>query len=457
MAMPDLKALEDHLQQMELDLKMQFDHDAMQLGSSDARVILDKARQAAEDARRQVESQITNFRNRGPNPVFEFQDKFPTGPRAEESALYNSGLSAIQQRQYDRAIALFDRALGQKGSRADGALYWKAFAQGRLVRTDDALATLALLRKDYPQSRYLGEAKVLEADVRKMAGQKIDPQTLDANDEIKLLAINGIANTEPDRAIPLLEGVLGATNTLSNKKRALYVLALNEDPRAHQILLRYAKGAGSPELQAEAIRYLASRRDSPTRNAELKDIYESTQDVNVRRAIVDAYRSAGDKASLIAVAMARNENADIRRSALNSLSNLAAPPELWTLYQQEADRDLRLQMVSVFASMGAADQLNTIAKTDKDSEVRVRAVRSMGNIGSDRTGATLIGLYSTEQDRDVRRAVVQALGNQNNAEGLVAIARKEADLDLKREIVRRLSEMAPKNKVAAEYLMEVIK
>ena len=80
MAMPDLKALEDHLQQMELDLKMQFDHDAMQLGTSDARVILDKARQAAEDARRQVESQITNFRNQGPNPVFEFQDKFPIGP-----------------------------------------------------------------------------------------------------------------------------------------------------------------------------------------------------------------------------------------------------------------------------------------------------------------------------------------------------------------------------------------
>ena len=54
--------------------------------------------------------------------------------------------------------------------------------------------------------------------------------------------------------------------------------------------------------------------------------------------------------------------------------------------------------------------------------------------------------------------MISALGNQNNAEGLVAIARKETkDLELKREIVRRLAEMAPTSKVAADYLMEVIK
>ena len=55
------------------------------------------------------------------------------------------------------------------------------------------------------------------------------------------------------------------------------------------------------------------------------------------------------------------------------------------------------------------------------------------------------------------RTIITALGAQNNAEGLVAIARKESSLPLKTEIVRQLSDMAPKSKVAADYLMEIIK
>ena len=55
-------------------------------------------------------------------------------------------------------------------------------------------------------------------------------------------------------------------------------------------------------------------------------------------------------------------------------------------------------------------------------------------------------------------AIISALGNQNNDTGLVTLARKETkDLELKREIVRRLAEMSRTSKVAADYLLEVIK
>jgi len=66
-------------------------------------------------------------------------------------------------------------------------------------------------------------------------------------------------------------------------------------------------------------------------------------------------------------------------------------------------------------------------------------------------------LYSSEQDQPTRMAVIGALASQNNAEGLVSIARKEGSLALKKEIVKQLSEMAPRSKVAADYLMEIIK
>ncbi len=182
----------------------------------------------------------------------------------------------LQQHQYDRAIAAFDRVITDKDPRADGALYWKAFAEYKLAHTQDALAAIASLRTDYPQSRYLGDAKVLEVDVRKSTGQPVDLNTLAADEEIKILAIQGIQKSAPDRAIPLLEGVLTQSNPLQVKKQAIYVLALSDDPRAHDVLMRYAKGAGNPDLQVEAIRYLASRRDKQTTSADLRSIYESS-------------------------------------------------------------------------------------------------------------------------------------------------------------------------------------
>ena len=106
-----------------------------------------------------------------------------------------------------------------------------------------------------------------------MAGQPVNPASMD-DDDLKLLAINGIKNTDPERAIPLLEGVLSATNSLRVKKQALYVLAsMPNQPRRVQILLNYAKGAGNPDLQIEAIRYLAANRDKQTTAADLMQIY----------------------------------------------------------------------------------------------------------------------------------------------------------------------------------------
>jgi HEAT repeat protein len=115
-------------------------------------------------------------------------------------------------------------------------------------------------------------------------------------------------------------------------------------------------------------------------------------------------------------------------------------------------------MVSAFASMGALEQLTQVLKMEKDVEVRRRAIRSLGSVRSDKTRQMLVDLYAGEQDIDNRRAVISALGSQDNAEALVTIARKETNLPLKTEIVRRLSEMANRgNKIAAEYMLEILK
>jgi HEAT repeat protein len=435
---------------------VQIAHDAARWADEDAmRAAEEQARVAGEKAREDSELIRERLREAMPPMRLDMQDRpfAVMSGQDSESSSYSAGLSLLQNRQYDQAINRFDRAIAAKGSHADGAWYWKAFAQYKLGKSEDALASIATLRKDFPQSRYLTDAKVLEADVRKPSIDRID------DDEIKLLAIQGIQNSDPAKAAQLAATLLSGTNSLRVKRQALYILALSDQPSAHELLLSYAKGNGNPDLQREAINYLATRRTKqPTTSSELKQIYEATNDPSIRRAIIDAYRLTGDKASLLSVASAGGTPVEIRSQAIRNLSDVAAPTDLWALYQKEEDKDLRIAMVRSFSSMGAVEQLLQIAKSDKDPSVRQQAIRSLGSQKIDKTGTTLVDMYGTETDKDAKMAIISALANQNNDTGLVALARKETkDVELKRQLVTKIAEMSGRSKVAQDYLLEVIK
>ena len=146
-----------------------------------------------------------------------------------------------------------------KGSRADAALYWKAYAQDRLGQRAEALSTISALARDYPKSRYLKEAKALEAEVRRNAGQPVRPQD-QADEDLKLMAIAALQNQSPEQAIPMLEKLLAGTSSPKLKERALFVLAQSDSPQAREVLRDIAKGSSTPELQSRAISYLGRSR-----------------------------------------------------------------------------------------------------------------------------------------------------------------------------------------------------
>ena len=130
--------------------------------------------------------------------------------RDRESSLYEQGNNAIYEGRWDRAVTYFTRLADLKGTRADSALYWKSYAQNRLGQRADALSTIAELTKSYPNSRYLKEAKALEVEVRGRRGQPVRPEA-QADEELKLIAINALANSDPAQAVPLLEKLLSGT------------------------------------------------------------------------------------------------------------------------------------------------------------------------------------------------------------------------------------------------------
>src|SRR6202040_809830 len=106
------------------------------------------------------------------------------------------------------------------------------------------------------------------------------------NDEdLKLMALNGLMQSDPDRAIPLIENLLKGSSSRRIKAQALYVLAQNNSPRGQQVVEQIARGGGNPDLQLKAINYIgASKRrqgnNTATTPAMFPEIYASSNDVN---------------------------------------------------------------------------------------------------------------------------------------------------------------------------------
>ena len=331
-----------------------------------------------------------------------FQQPFGMGRQTSADSLYERGQNALDRRRWDEALTDFTQAASRGGNRGDGALYWKAYTLNKLGRRDEAVAALAELRKSYPSSRWLDDAKALEMEVKQASGQPVSPES-QTDEDLKLMALNGLMQSDPDRSIPTLEGLLKSAQSPRLKERALFVLAQSSLPKAQQVVEQVARGAGNPDLQVKAIQYLAQTRrrnadgQQQAANGQLfSEVYSSSNDATVKRAILDAL---------------------------------------------VMNRD--------------SDRLLQVVKTEKTPELRADAVRRLSSIRSANTADALAGTYGGEQDKNVKRAIIDSLYSQNNVKAMVVCARSEKDPEMVRFIVSRIASM--KSPEAVDYLMEILK
>jgi HEAT repeat protein len=371
--------------------------------------------------------------------------------REREAQWYSEGQNAADEYRWDRALSYFTRVAELKGSKADAALYWKAFAQNRLGQRSEALATINELSKNYANSPYRRQATVLEAEVKRDIGQPVRPQD-SADDEVKLMALQALQNTAPEEAVPMLEKVLEGTSSRRVKQRALYVLAQSKSPRAREVLRNYAKGSSTPELQSQAIQYLGVHGGADSRTV-LAEVYSTTSDVDVKRRILRAFMTAGEKDRLFKAAQGE-QNPELRMEAVSQLGAMGAHEELWQLYQKESSADVKRRIIRSMMAGGSVDRLIELAKSEQNPELRREAVRALGQLRSARTGDVLQQIYASDNNVDVKKSVVNALFIQDNATALVGLARKEQDVTMKKEIVSRLSNM--RSKIATDYMIELL-
>ena len=438
------------------------------------------------------------------------QAVWTTGRRGdEESADYERGVSSLDHGRFEQAVKAFEEVIAAGGKRADGALYWKAYALNRLGKGGEALATIDDLLKKHASSRWANDARALQVEVRQASGRPVNPSQ-ESDEELKLIALNGIVMRDPDRGIPLVEQILAGTASPRMKERALFVLAQSGSPRAKTIVVDIAKGKGNPDLQLRALDYLGGFGGGPDVPL-LVEVYKATADIDVKKRVIRSLAVAGGRnrvfvgnlgsaytigqafeAEALAKAAVAGEKVRVDAEEVRVLAEKAraeaeaargeyaeaakayakvrstgsserekareakakeAAEALWGLYLGESVVDLKREILRNMYIGGQPERLIQVARTEKNQDLRRAAIQGLMFSRDAKTTETLLGLYRDEKDLTVKRQIIDSLSG--SAAALVQLARQETDPTLRKRLVERLSYM--KDKEATDYMVELLK
>jgi tetratricopeptide (TPR) repeat protein len=322
---------------------------------------------------------------------------------AQEPAAYADARQLIDDGRFAEAVAKLEAMLSDLNTvsptrgvqeKLDAALYWKAYSLSKQGEYTDALSAIDVIQQKFGNSGWLKDANALKLELQQATGQAVSPDA-QPDEELKLLALRGLMQNDPDRAVPMIEQLLAGDSSTRVKENAIFVLSQSHTDRARQIIATIARDSAHPDLQLRAIRYLGVSNDEQSR-ALLADVYRTATDAGVKRAVL--------------------------RGLMISRSTAA---------------------------------LNTIARSETDRSLQRDAIRNIGLIRSPEASAALKALYTADASTDVKNDVINAMFLQQDAAGLVALARAEPNVELKKAIVQKLSIM--KSSEATDYLMELLK
>lgn len=287
-------------------------------------------------------------------------DKSPSGT----DPVYDAGLKAMDEARWSDAVKQFDKVAAGKSDRVEAALYWKAYSLEKIGRGDDASAACEKLRTDRPASRWNRDCtvlrmqngqrvftlkqddlneRVMDAQVRasdavqraKMyridARDYVDVAPRDPNDEIKLIALNSVLQQKPSEAVPMLRSYILSDRPVSERRRALFILARSKAPEAQALLTEIANNKTDTSLQRAAVQTLATGRGKQA-GPELLTIYRNSTDKEVKRAAVSGLFVAGDATDLVELARSEKD-LNMKREIVTQLALMHDPAA--TAYMEE--------------------------------------------------------------------------------------------------------------------------
>jgi tetratricopeptide (TPR) repeat protein len=400
-----------------------------------------------------------------------------------DSADYERGTSFLDSGRYDRAIESFDQVISKNGKKADGAMYWKAYALQRLGKRDEAIRTIEELLKKFPSSRWSNDAKALLIDVRQASGQPVSPDKA-GDEELKLIALNGLMTRSPDQAIPMIEQMLTSSASPKLKERGLFVLAQSASPRARTLLGDVAKGKGNPDLQLKALDYLGAFSSGPDVPL-LVDVYRTSGDVDVKKRVIRSLAMTGRRAIVFDgfggtfAPLAFNDTLEQTRAALervrsemernrdlNETERQKLQAELDRELSRMSDRTLRIAPAPPPApptpptppapvAAPAPSRISGTAATER-SAARTAAQAERDKVREAKAkeaSDALWQLYQGESSVELRREILRNMRFSTQVDRLAQIAKTDSNPDLRAAAIQGL--MFDRTPKSAETLLSI--
>lgn len=382
-------------------------------------------------------------------------------------SLWRAGREALNRGDYGRAAQLFQqlRRTYPRSEYMGDSYYWEAEALRRQGGSDNLRAALDRLREQgrrYPNAgtrrdgevlaaRIEGElARLGDADAAERVSQRVDDARprgqQQADDELRLAALNALLQMDADRALPILEQVLQRRDAGSAelRKKAVFLVSQKRTARTEEILLNAARTDPSSEVRAQAVFWLSQVPTERAVAALDSILFQSTDREVQEKAIfaISQQRSARAGRALREFAERDDVSEDLRGKAIFWLGQQHAGENqayLRELYGRLRSSELKEKVIFSVSQQNSAESqrwlIDLALNPSEPTELRKKALFWAGQ--NNRVPiADLVRMYDTMTDRELKEQLIFVYSQRRDREAvdkLMDIVRNDPDPELKKK------------------------
>ncbi len=350
---------------------------------------------------------------------------------------YERGQDALKQQQWQQAVDAFRQSIKQEEDAIDAAYYWQAYALFASGQNRAAKRAIRALMRNHPDSKWIDDAEALlfEHD-EETRNQAITDVQLD--DELRLFALQQLMHSRPEKAMPLLTELLESSQSSDVKRHTMFILGTSGHEDASRIIAQYARSSDDVELQMAAIQTIAQEATEENMTL-LRELYRSSNNAEIKRSVINSFIIADDARGL--VDLTRNEsNPDLWRQAVNALGAMEATGVLKSLYEATSDLENKRTVIQSMAVADDVDGLKQILDSETSAEIKRAVIQSLGILDETLSEDYWRELYDSYNDEAIKTAVIEALSIQEEtAEVLYEIASREAARSLQQRAIQALA------------------
>jgi HEAT repeat protein len=360
--------------------------------------------------------------------------RFPQSAYAGQ-ALYYEAFSLYRNGSGDDLSTARDR-LNQLKQR--DAKIWKSDGAVLLTRVCGELAK----RGDEACARDI--EKTAQADPPAQSGSSC-PDVDDENDD-RIAALNALIQMDAERAIPLLQKVLGRRDACSAglRKKAVFLLSQKKSDQTAAMLMAVARNDPDPDVREEAVQWLSQ---VPGATGFLEEILKGNGDEELKdKALFSLSQQRDPRAQQILrdFAAREGESEDLRENAIFHLGQSRSTENtefLRNLYSRTTNEDLKDKILfSLSQQRGAGNEqwLMGIALNPKeDIELRKQALFHAGQAGV--ATSELVSLYDRLSDAELKDHLIFVLTQRQKdraaVDKLFDIAKNDKDPELRQKAI----------------------